>query len=416
MKRLILCSIGAFFILSCHKQLSSDKVYAEPITSEATLSDRVYSLKNTGVYSDTCSIARTGYGIVLNGNSILERMNYSNWKLSWINKGYPILNRAIGGTTWNEKIPFIKDLATHYKPNDIILYDGENEFLRASASDNTVGTKLLASFNRTLDSLRKTNPRARMYVVSMITCPVLYKKGFASAINKVNEGYMARVNQDAVLYPGKIKFIDIRNIYPRTAGAKFEADSIHIKLTAYNEFYDALKAALPKPNTNAWGAPIANGDVQDPDTTVTPPPTDTIPKTDSTIVTPPPTDTIPKTDTAVIPPPTIDTVPVIDTLVVTPPPVPGNKMPIANAGADVTIGKSWNYNPWIYGTQSKDPDGWIAAFKWTCIQGTQYTIVAPTAGKTRLDNLAIGVYIFRLTVTDNKGGQSTDDVKVTVTK
>jgi hypothetical protein len=395
MKKLILCSIGAFFILSCHKQLSDDRIYAEPVVSEATLSDRVYSLKNTGVYSDTCSIARTGYGIVLNGNSILERMNYSNWKLSWINKGYPILNRAIGGTTWNEKIPYVKDLATHYKPNDIILYDGENEFLRASATDNTVGTKLLASFNRTLDSLRKANPRARMYVVSMITCPVLYKKGFAAAINKVNEGYIQRVNQDAVLYPGKIKFVDIRSIYPHTSGAKFEADSIHIKLTAYDEFYNALKAALPKPNTNAWSAPIANDDVVDPDTTITPPATDTIPKTD-TVVTPPPS---------------------TDTVVVTPPPaVPGNKLPVANAGTDVTIGKSWNYNPWIYGTQSKDPDGWIAAFKWTCVQGTQYTIVTPTAGKTRLDNLAIGVYIFRLTVTDNKGAQSTDDVKVTVTK
>jgi hypothetical protein len=396
MKKLILCSIGAFFILSCHKQLSDDKIYAGPIVSEATLSDRVYSLKNTGVFSDTCSIAKKGYGIVLNGNSILERMNYSNWKLSWINKGYPILNRAIGGTTWNEKIPYVKDLATHYKPNDIILYDGENEFLRASATDNTVGTKLLAAFNRTLDSLRKANPRARMYVVSMITCPVLYKKGFAAAINKVNEGYIARVNRDALLYPGKIKFIDIRSIYPHTAGAKFEADSIHIKLTAYDEFYNALKAALPKLNTNAWGAPIANDDILDPDTTVTPPPTDTIPKTDTAIITPPPS-----TDTAVVTPP---------------PAVPGNKLPVANAGADVTISKSWNYNPWIYGTQSKDPDGWIAAFKWTCVQGTQYTIVSPAAGKTRLDNLAIGVYIFRLTVTDNKGAQSTDDVKVTVTK
>jgi hypothetical protein len=93
-----------------------------------------------------------------------------------------------------------------------------------------------------------------------------------------------------------------------------------------------------------------------------------------------------------------------------------NKLPVANAGSDVTIGKSWNYNPWIYGTQSKDPDGWIASFRWTCIQGTQYTIVTPEAGKTRLDNLAIGVYVFRLTVTDNKGAQATDDVKVTVTK
>ena len=402
MNKLILCSIGAICIMSCQKQMNTDRIYGEPVASEATLSDRVYSLKNTGVYSDTCSIAKTGYGIVFNGNSILERMNYSNWKATWVNKGYPVLNRAIGGTTWSEKITFIKDLTTYYKPNDIVLYDGENEFLRASGTDNTVGTKLIESFNRTVDSLRKSNPNARVYVVSMVTCPVLYKKGFAGAINKVNEGYIARVNQDAAQYPGKIKFIDIRSMYPPTASAKFEADSIHIKLTAYDEFYNALKAALPKPNTNAWGKPLADSVVKPVDSI---PRTDTvvIPPVDTTVVVPPPADTIPRTDTV-----PRDTVPVA--------PASNNKLPVANAGADVTIGKSWNYNPWIYGTQSKDPDGWIASFKWTCVQGTQYTIVSPDAGKTRLDNLAIGVYVFKLTVTDNKGAVATDEVKVTVTK
>lgn len=402
--------MAVLFVLSCRKDVHYDQIYGEHITSAATLADRVYALKTTGVYSDTSSIARMGYGIVLNGNSILERMNYSNWKMTWVNKGYPILNRAIGGTTWNEKIGYIKDLTTCYKPNDIVLYDGENEFLRASASDTTVATKLLASFNRTIDSMRKANPSSRMYVVSMITCPVLNKKGFASAINRVNEGYIARVNRDVLLYPGKIKFIDIRSIYPPTAGAKFESDSIHIKLTAYDEFYNALKQALPKPGSNAWGTPILENvsipkdSVPRSDTVGVPPvlPGDSIPKVDTVVVVPTvPADTTANTDTA-------DNTP--------PPPAYGNKLPIANAGTDITIGKSWNYNPWLYGTQSKDPDGWIAAFRWTCIQGTQYKIVSPDAGKTRLDNLAIGVYVFRLTVTDNKGGQSSDEVKVTVTK
>jgi hypothetical protein len=221
----------------------------------------------------------------------------------------------------------------------------------------------------------------------MISCPALYKKGFASAIKRVNDGYMARVNRDAALYPGKIKFIDIRSFYPPTATTKFEADAIHIKLTEYGDFYNALKQALPKPGTNAW-VPHLSAVIENPG--------DNVPQTDTTQSTSPPADT-----TAVVPVPSTTS---------------SNKLPVANAGSDVTIGKSWNYNPWIYGTQSKDPDGWIASFRWTCIQGTQYTIVTPEAGKTRLDNLAIGVYVFRLTVTDNKGAQATDDVKVTVTK
>ena len=375
MKQTILFAYVIIIISSCQKQLNDDKIFGEKVASDATMTEKVYSVKNTGVYSDTSSIAKKGYGIVLNGNSILERMNYANWKTTWINQGYPILNRAIGGTTWNEKIPYIKELTTDYRPNDVILYDGENEFLRAAAGDNTITEKLLVSFNRTMDSIRRQNPLARVYVVSIVTCPVLYKKGYSASIDKVNEGYRVRVARDAELYPNRIKFIDIRTLYPRTAVTKFEADSIHIKLTAYTEFYNALKAALPKPGTDAWSAPVA----------------ETVPSA------PPP------------PPPT-------DTVVVPPPPPSGNKLPIANAGADITIGKSWNYNPSIYGTQSKDPDGWIVSFNWTCVSGTPYKIVTPDAGKTRLDNLDIGVYVFRLTITDNKGGKATDDVKVTVTK
>jgi hypothetical protein len=362
LKQTILFAYVIIITSSCQKQLNEDKIFGEQIASDATMSEKVYAVKNTGVYSDTSSIAKKGYGIVLNGNSILERMNYANWKTTWINQGYPILNRAIGGTTWNEKIPYIKELTTYYRPNDVILYDGENEFLRAAAGDNTITGKLLVSFNRTIDSIRRQNPLTRVYVVSMVTCPVLYKKGFSASIDKVNEGYQARVARDAELYPNKIKFIDIRTLYPRTAVTKFESDSIHIKLTAYTEFYNALKASLPKPGTGAWSAPLA--------------------------------ETVPSA----------------------PPPPSGNKLPIANAGADITISKSWNYNPSIYGTQSKDSDGWIASFNWTCVSGTPYIIVTPDAGKTRLDNLDIGVYVFRLTITDNKGGKATDDVKVTVTK
>jgi len=388
LKQTILFAYVIIIISSCQKQLNDDKIFGEQIASDATMSEKVYAVKNTGVYSDSSSIAKKGYGIVMNGNSILERMNYANWKSTWINQGYPILNRAIGGTTWSEKIPYIKGLTTNYRPNDVILYDGENEFLRAAAGDNTITEKLLVSFNRTMDSIRRQNPLTRVYVVSMVTCPVLYKKGFSASIDKVNEGYQVRVARDAESYPDKIKFIDIRTLYPRTAVTKFEPDSIHIKLTAYTEFYNALKAALPKPGTGEWSEPV----------------TETAPSA-------PPADTIPRTDTVVPPPP-----PPTDTVVVPPPPPSGNKLTIANAGADITIGKSWNYNPWIYGTQSKDPDGWIVSFTWTGVSGTPYKIVTPDAGKTRLDNLDIGVYVFRLTITDNKGGKATDDVKVTVTK
>jgi hypothetical protein len=281
-------------------------------------------------------------------------------------------------------------------------YDGDNEFLRAKIGDTSVAGKLLISFNSAMDKLRSQNPNARIYVMSLVTSPALFRRGFASQITRVNNGYKSRVERDASIYPGKIKFVDVRSYYPYSNTSLFEADLIHIKLTAYTSLYNAMKEALPKPNTGAWGSPIPSANVSADTSTQSP--------SQDTTTTPPPA----PQDTTTIPEPTGGE----DTVVTT---IPGTQPPIANAGADITIGKSWNYNPWLYGTSSKDPDGYIAAFKWTFVSysGTStgsYTIVTPNAGKTRLDNLSIGVYVFQLTVTDNKGAQAFDEVKVTVSK
>jgi hypothetical protein len=94
----------------------------------------------------------------------------------------------------------------------------------------------------------------------------------------------------------------------------------------------------------------------------------------------------------------------------------GNTAPVANAGADVSVPKSWNYNPYVYATTSKDADGWITNFKWTKVSGPSTgTITSSTSSKTQLTSLSVGTYIFRVTVTDNQGATDTDDVTVKIT-
>jgi Phospholipase/Carboxylesterase len=100
----------------------------------------------------------------------------------------------------------------------------------------------------------------------------------------------------------------------------------------------------------------------------------------------------------------------------TPTPTTGNILPIARAGADRTIPLSWNYMPTVWGNTSTDSDGWITTFKWTKISGpTSYLIETPSLNKTKISRLVAGTYVFRLTVTDNKGGVSTDDIKIVMT-
>jgi predicted peptidase len=97
-------------------------------------------------------------------------------------------------------------------------------------------------------------------------------------------------------------------------------------------------------------------------------------------------------------------------------PLSGNLLPVANAGADRSIPLSWNYFPTLNATLSTDPDGWIAAFRWTKVSGpATYTIISPNTGQTKLSNLVAGTYVFRVTATDNKGATDTDEVTVMMT-
>jgi pimeloyl-ACP methyl ester carboxylesterase len=93
-----------------------------------------------------------------------------------------------------------------------------------------------------------------------------------------------------------------------------------------------------------------------------------------------------------------------------------NKPPIANAGTDRTIPISWNYFPTLNATLSTDSDGWIAGFKWSKVSGpSSYSFSSPYSAQTKVNNLVAGTYVFRVTVTDNKGATDTDDVTITMT-
>jgi formylglycine-generating enzyme required for sulfatase activity len=91
-----------------------------------------------------------------------------------------------------------------------------------------------------------------------------------------------------------------------------------------------------------------------------------------------------------------------------------NQPPAVNAGAEQTI-QSPATSVTLSGTAS-DPDGTVAAVQWTQVAGPAIAAIGSqaslTTGITGL-NLS-GVYIFRLSATDNQGGKSTSEVSVTV--
>jgi hypothetical protein len=101
------------------------------------------------------------------------------------------------------------------------------------------------------------------------------------------------------------------------------------------------------------------------------------------------------------------------TVLAAPVQVPGvNQLPVAKAGADITVAGS---SATINGSASYDSDGSIIKYLWTKESGpTQFAIANANAATTTVSNLVLGTYIFRLTIWDNKYEPSFDRVVITV--
>lgn len=354
MKNLFIFFLLSSLFISCRKDNFGDSINGPVNSSDATVAERVYNMKN-GIspylpkWSDTMYAARVKNGTakLFMGNSQIERMIWYNWDATW--KDSLVINRGIGGTTWSEKIPYYPQLVYDYKPGDVIFYDGDNEYLRWTQSTRNVSSTIIPQFNRAMDSVTRNMPGLRIFIFSMVTSPKLAVRGFGTDIDNLNNAYKARVASDNINFPGRMHFVDIRSIYP-TNSAKWETDSVHIKGSYYYEWHNKLKSVLAA--TPKYVPPGS------------------------------------------VPPPSV------------------NKPPIARAGADMVVNRRWvNLN----GANSTDPDGTIKSFKWQYVSGpSRYSIISPNSAKTRVENLLAGVYVFRLTVTDNSNATASDDVKVTV--
>lgn len=103
-----------------------------------------------------------------------------------------------------------------------------------------------------------------------------------------------------------------------------------------------------------------------------------------------------------------------DTVMITVGTVAVNHPPVACAGADQTITPPSN-SVILDGSCSTDPDTNISSYLWTKIAGpTSYSIANANAVQTQVSNLADGVYLFELKVTDAGGLFSKDTVTITV--
>jgi hypothetical protein len=91
-----------------------------------------------------------------------------------------------------------------------------------------------------------------------------------------------------------------------------------------------------------------------------------------------------------------------------------NQAPTARAGNDIVITLPTNFAT-LNGNTSSDADGTIVSYAWSRVSGpTIFTFTSAGSTATGLNNLVQGIYVFRLTVTDDDGSTDTDNITVTV--
>lgn len=89
-----------------------------------------------------------------------------------------------------------------------------------------------------------------------------------------------------------------------------------------------------------------------------------------------------------------------------------NILPTVNAGNDMTINLPTNaVNITANGT---DADGTIESYLWEQSSGTATTLANKTNKTVSISNLTAGIFNFKVTVTDNDGGTSSDEILIEV--
>ncbi|WKZ60982.1 MAG: PKD domain-containing protein [Cyclobacteriaceae bacterium] len=89
-----------------------------------------------------------------------------------------------------------------------------------------------------------------------------------------------------------------------------------------------------------------------------------------------------------------------------------NQLPVSNAGPNLTITLPTN-SANINGSGS-DADGSIASYLWEKVSGPSVTMSGANNPTLSVSNLLEGIYVFRLSVTDNDGALASDDMTITV--
>lgn len=153
---------------------------------------------------------------------------------------YKILNRAFGGSTLSDQIFYFNDIAPVYKPKQIVIYCGENDF---AASDTISVSTVVQRFKTLFRLIRKHQRNVSIAYVSMKPSPsrVRLMSKYDAANNEI---------KNFLITKKRAAFIDVYHLMLNTEGKPkpeiFLNDNLHMNKRGYTIWQNAILPYLKK--------------------------------------------------------------------------------------------------------------------------------------------------------------------------
>jgi hypothetical protein len=141
--------------------------------------------------------------------------------------GYPIVNRAFGGSQLVDMIRYVDEAVISYRPKQIVIYCGEND---VAASDTVTAQMVLQRFQTLFSLIRKKLPKVQIAFVSLKPSPSRWKlEPIYVEANKLIKEFIAKQTNTT--------FINIHNAMLKPDGSVmtdiFLSDNLHMNAEGY---------------------------------------------------------------------------------------------------------------------------------------------------------------------------------------
>ncbi|MBT1697193.1 hypothetical protein KK083_09925 [Fulvivirgaceae bacterium PWU4] len=172
--------------------------------------------------------------IVFTGSS-----SFAFWKdLQHDFPGHKVINRGFGGSSLPHVIRYADDIIIPYKPKQVVIYCGENDF----ALDTTLSPEAVAKrFEELFTLIRKERRRANIVYVSMKPSP--RRQSLMPKMEKANA-----LISDFLKKQRKASYVNIYNAMLDAQGAPrkelFLNDNLHMNEKGYAIWIEAIEPHL----------------------------------------------------------------------------------------------------------------------------------------------------------------------------